>query len=94
MIRFRDYNNLAGSLKISCLCTVVLQGLTLLLGGYVFFDWRLCALGLPLGWLPILAVALRRPDHPSQTDVAVMFAGFPIIFAALALFDHWYFRVS
>jgi hypothetical protein len=89
----RDYNNLAGSLKIGFLCTVVLQALSLALGGYLFSDWRLCALGLPLGWLPILAVSLRRPDHPSQIDVVVVFADFPVIIAMLALFDHWYFRV-
>jgi hypothetical protein len=90
---YRDYNNLAGALKIGCLYTVALQALSLLLGRYVFSDWRLCVLTLPLGWLPILAVALQRPERPSQMDVAVMFAGFPVIFTALALFDHWYFRV-
>ena len=90
---YRDYNNLAGALKIGCLYTVVLQALSLLLAGYVFSDWRFCALGLPLGWLPFLAVALRRPDHPGQMDVAVILGGYPVIFAALALFDHWYFRV-
>lgn len=89
---YRDYNNLAGALKIGCLYTVVLQALSLMLGGYVFSDWRLCAMGLPLGWLPILAVALRRPDHLSQMDVAVIFSGFPVIFAALVVFDQWYSR--
>jgi hypothetical protein len=88
---YRDYNNLAGALKVGCLYTVVLQALSLMLGGYVFSDWRIFALGLPLGWLPILAVALRRPDHPSLMDIAVMFAGFPVVFTALAVFDHWYF---
>jgi hypothetical protein len=91
---YRDYNNLAGALKIGCLYTVVLQALSLLLGGYVFSDWRLCALSLPLGWLPILAVALRRPDKPGQMDVVIIFAGFPVIFAALSVFDHWYSRVA
>ena len=86
----RDYNNLAGSLKIGCLCTVVLQALSLTLSGYVFSDWRLCALGLPLGWLPILAVALRRPSHPSRTDIAVIFGGFPAVFATLALLDLYF----
>jgi hypothetical protein len=89
---YRDYNNLAGSLKIGCLCTLAVQALSLPPGGYVFSDWRLCALSLPLGWLPILAVALRRPDHPSRIDVGIMIAGFPIIFAMLAFFDHWYFH--
>jgi hypothetical protein len=89
----RDYNNLAGCLKIGCLCTLALQALSLPLGGYMFSDWRFCPLGLPLGWVPILTVALRRPDHLSRMDVGVVFAGFPVIFAALAVFDHWYFRV-
>jgi hypothetical protein len=90
---YRDYNNLSGSLKFGCLCTVAMQTLSLLLGGYVFSEWRLCALGLPLGWLPILTVALRRPERPSQTDVTVIFGGFPVIFATLAVLDHWYFHV-
>jgi hypothetical protein len=89
---FHGQNNLATSLKLGCLWTVALQALSLLLGGFVFSDWRLCALGLPLGWLPILAIALRRPDRPSRVDVGVMFAGFPALFAALLLFDRWYFH--
>jgi hypothetical protein len=88
----RDHNNLARSLKIGCLWTVALQELSLVPAGFVFSDWRLCALGLPLGWLPILAVALRRPDHPSRFDVGVVFAGFPAVFAALTLLDRFYFR--
>ncbi len=87
---YRDYNNLAKSLRIGCLWTVRLQALSLFLGGYLFSDWRLCALGLPLGWLPILAVALRRPDHPSRMDLGVVFGGFPAILAVLALVDRLY----
>jgi hypothetical protein len=88
-----DYDNLADSLRVGCLWTVILQALSLGLGVYVFSDWRLCALGLPLGWLPILAVALRRPEYPSRTDIGVVFGGFPIIFVGLALFDRLYFHV-
>lgn len=90
----RNHNNLATSLKIGCLWTVALQALSLVLGSLVFSEWRLCALGLPLGWLPVLAVALRRPDHPSRFDLGVVFTGFPVVFAALALFDRWYFHSS
>jgi hypothetical protein len=89
---YRDYSNLAKSLRIGCLWTVLLQALSLFLCGYVFSDWRLCALGLPLGWLPILAVALRRPEYPSRTDIGVIFGGFPAIFIALALVDRLYFH--
>jgi hypothetical protein len=49
MVMYPNYNSLARSFKIGCLCTVVLQALSLALGGYIFSDWRLCALGLPLG---------------------------------------------
>ena len=91
---YRDYNNLATSLRIGCLWTILLQALSLFLGSYVFSDWRLCALGLPLGWLPILAVALRRPDHPNRTDVCLVFGGFPAVFAVLALADRLYFHTS
>ena len=66
----------------------------LFLGVYVFSDWRLCALGLPLGWLPILAVALRRPEHPSRADIGVVFGGFPAVFALLALVDYFYFHTA
>ena len=89
---YRDYNNLARSLRVGCLWTVVLQALSLVLGGYVFSDWRLCALGLPLGWLPILTVAVRRPEHPSRADIGIMFGGLPGIFAVLALVDRLYFH--
>jgi len=89
---YRDYNNLANALRVGCLWTVALQALSLFAGVYLFSDSRLCALGLPLGWLPILAVALRRPDQPIRTDIGVIFAGFPAIFAALALFDRLYFH--
>jgi hypothetical protein len=89
---FHDHNNLATSLKLGCLWTVALQALSLLLGSFVFSEWRLCALGLPLGWLPILGVALRRPDNPSRFDVGFVFAGFPAVFAALALLDRFYFH--
>jgi hypothetical protein len=89
----RDQNSLARSLQIGCVCTVVLQALSLVLGGYVFSDWRLCALGLPLGWLSILVVALRRLDSPSRFDVGFVFAGFPAIFLILALFDRWYSHI-
>jgi hypothetical protein len=88
----RDYNNLASSLRLGCLWTVVLQALSLFFGVYLFSDWRLCALGLPLGWLPILAVAFRRPEQPSRTDIAAIFGGFPAIFAMLALIDRLYFH--
>jgi len=88
---YRDYNHLARSLKLGCLCTVILQAVSLALGGYLFSDWRLCALGLPLGWIPILAVALCNPENPSRLDVAVVFASFPLVFAALVLLDRWYF---
>jgi hypothetical protein len=87
---YRDYNNLARSLRVGCLWTVLLQALSLFMGGYVFSDWRLCALGLPLGWLPILAVALGRPEHPSRTDIGAVFGGFPAIFAMLAVVDRLY----
>ena len=89
---YRDYNNVARSLRVGCLWTVGLQALSLFLGGFVFSDWRLCALGLPLGWLPILAVALRRPDHPSRTDIGVVFGGFPAVFAVLVLLDRFWFH--
>lgn len=87
---YRDYNNLARSLKFGCLWTGLLQVLGLFLGGQLFSEWRLCVLGLPLGWLPILAVALRRPDHPTRVDIGVVFAAFPLIFVGLAAFDKWY----
>ena len=87
---YRDYNNLAKALRVGCLWTVILQALSLFLGVYLFSDWRLCALGLPLGWLPILTVALRRPDHLTRTDIGVVFGGFPGIFAMLALVDRLY----
>jgi hypothetical protein len=86
----RDYNNLARSLRVGCLWTIVLQALSLFLGGLVFSDWRLCALGLPLGWIPVLVVAFRRPDHPSRTDIGAIFGGFPAIFGFLALVDRLY----
>jgi hypothetical protein len=89
----RDYSNLAKSLRVGCLWTVVLQALSLFLGVYLFLDWRLCALSLPLGWLPILTVALRRPERPSRTDIGVMYGGYPAIFAMLALVDRLYFHV-
>ena len=89
---YRDFNNLAWSMKTGCLCTVVLQALGLILGGYIFNDYRLCAMSLPLGWLPILAVAFRRPNHPTRLDIGVVFAGFPAIFLVLALADHLYFN--
>jgi len=90
---YRDYNNLAKSLRVGCLWTVILQALSLVWGVYLFSDWRVCAVGLPLGWLPILAVAFRRPEYPSRTDIGVVFGGFPVIFAMLALVDRFYFRV-
>lgn len=90
----RDYGNLAKSLRIGCLSTVFLQALSLFLGSYVFSDWRLCVVGLPLGWLPILAVALCRPDHPSRTDIGVVFGSFPAIFAVLAVVDRLYFHTT
>jgi hypothetical protein len=91
---YRDYNNLARSLRVGCLWTVLLQALSLFMGGYAFSDWRLCALGLPLGWLPILAIALRRPEHPSRTDIGVVFGAFPAIFAVLAVVDRLYVHTS
>ena len=89
---YRDYANLTRSLQFACVWTIVLQALALAFGGYLFSDWRLCVLCLPLGWLPLLLISIRRPNSPTRLDIATVFAAFPIIFGAAVVLDRLYFH--
>jgi len=87
----RDFLHLAPWFKRACICTLVLELVSLGLGAYWGIEYRLSGACLPVGWLPILLIALRRPEKPASSDIVVMFTSFPALFAATAIFDHWYF---
>ena len=84
-----DQPNLATPLKLACAWMLILDVLGLLFAS-AFLHYRLFGIALILGWLPILMVALRRPQTPTISDIVLMFAGFPAVVAAFAILTRWY----
>ena len=84
-----DQPNLATPLKFACAWTLTLDVLGLLFAS-ALLHYRLFGITLILGWLPILLVALRRPQSPTIFDIVLMFAGFPAVVAAFTIFSRWY----
>lgn len=73
----------------ACLCTIILEALSLWLAGLAGVDYRVLGISLTLGWLPILIVAIRRPKSPTPFDIIMMFGGFPAVLVSLAALTRW-----
>jgi len=81
---------LARPIERAIVCVLILEALGFLLEGAVDLHYELFGIAMILGWVPVLAVAVRRPQNPTRLDFWVMCAGFPVIFAAFALLNHYY----
>src|SRR5262249_52146347 len=45
-----------------------------------------------LGWIPITVVEVKRRTGPTPGDMILLALWYPLVFAGMALFSHWYFR--
>ena len=84
---------LARSLRMACLWNLALVVASFGAAALLDIYYRLFGVSLVLGWLPLLVVALRRPQTPTRADYIAMFGGFPVVFTALAWFGRLYFRL-
>jgi len=82
---------LARPIERAIVCVLIFEALAFFLGGTVVdLHYALFGAAMILGWVLVLAVAVRRPQNPTRLDFWVMCAGFPVIFAAFALLNHYY----
>jgi len=82
---------LARPLKMACLWTLAMTVASFGAAALLDIHYRVFGVSLVLGWLPMLVVALRRPQTPTRADCIAMYAGFPLVFATFALFSRLYF---
>lgn len=82
---------LARPILFACAWTLIVELVGLWLAGILGINYRLVGMSLVPGWLPIVAVAVRRPQKPTATDLVAMSAGYPVLFAVITVFDRWYF---
>ena len=82
--------NLARPIERAIVCVLVFEALGLVFSGILSMHYALVGMALILGWVPVLAVAIRRPQNPTRTDVWTMCAGFPTVFAAFVLVNRYY----
>jgi hypothetical protein len=67
-------------------CTIFLEALGFWLCASVLaLDYRLFAVSLAPGWIPIVVVAMRRPDRATRLDMVLMCSGFPIVLGTFML---------
>jgi len=67
-------------------CTLLLEALGFWLGASVLaLDYRLFAVSLAPGWIPIVIVALRRRERATRLDMFLMCLGFPIVLGTFFL---------
>ena len=81
---------LAKPIRIACAWTLLAEFIGLWLAGMLGIDYRLAGSSMVPAWLPIVAVAVRRPQKPTGTDILAMFACYPVLLAAVAVFSRWY----
>jgi hypothetical protein len=81
---------LARPIGRAVVCVLVFEALGLIFSGTLQMHYALVGMALILGWVPVLAVAIRRPQYPTRVDLWAMCAGFPIVFAAFALVNRYY----
>ena len=80
---------LARPIECAIVCVLIFEALGFLLAGVLSMYYALLGMALVLGWVPVLAVAVRRPQSPTRADLCLMCAGFPAIFAAFALVNRY-----
>lgn len=80
---------LAKPILIACAWTVLVEAVGLWLASDFGIDCRLAGLSLVPGWLPIVAVAVRRPSSPTTSDLVVMFTSYPVLYVAITALSRW-----
>jgi len=63
--------------------TVALSFTALLLDGGVLF--RVCVVAALAYWFGAIIVVLRRPRHPTDSDIVLVKYGFPLAVACIAI---------
>ena len=79
--------------KVAFAWTALLQILGGFLGFRVFgMGFLSYCLSILLGWIPIAIVELKRSAGPTRSDMILLLLWYPLVFAGMVLFSHWYFR--
>jgi hypothetical protein len=81
---------LARPIERAIVLVVVFEALGFVFSGTLQMHYALVGMALILGWVPVLAVAMRRPQYPTRADFWAMCAGFPIVFAVFVLVNRYY----
>ena len=81
---------LARPIERAIVGVLIFEGLGFIVSGALEMHYALVGMALILGWVPVLAVAMRRPQYPTRADLWVMCAGFPIVFAMFVLVNRYY----
>ena len=81
---------LARPIERAIVCVLIFEALGFALAGVINMYSALLGMALVLGWVPVLAVAVRRPQNPTRMDLWAMCAGFPTVFAAFVLVNRYY----
>jgi hypothetical protein len=77
---------LAPVIKYAALATLGGDLVGFYLGGWILkLNSNLFFFVAVLAWLPIVAVALRRPENPTRSDRLVMFGAFPALFVGVCV---------
>ena len=82
--------NLARPIERAILCVLIFEAVGFAFAAALSMYYALLGIALIPGWVPVLAVALRRLQNPTRSNFWAMCAGFPVIFLSFALVNRYY----